>query len=117
LGDVRREQRPGLLDRSVPEVVRHAGDVDRDSVAGAPGCSSFNTIPTGRAEDPEMVLRAAPVADGELEMSEPETDTRPMLHVGALNKVYETSGGGTEAIRDLTFDIQPGEIVCIVGPS
>lgn len=50
-------------------------------------------------------------------MSESTTGTRPMLHVDALHKVYETSGGGTEAIRDLTFDIEPGEIVCIVGPS
>lgn len=50
-------------------------------------------------------------------MSEIHTGTRPILHVDGLHKVYETTGGGTEAIRDLTFDIQPGEIVCIVGPS
>lgn len=50
-------------------------------------------------------------------MTESTTETRPILHVDRLHKVYETTGGGTEAIRNLTFDIQPGEIVCIVGPS
>jgi NitT/TauT family transport system ATP-binding protein len=48
--------------------------------------------------------------------------TRPapgaeLLRVKNLHKVYETSGGATEAIRDLTFEVRSGEIVCIVGPS
>ncbi len=46
----------------------------------------------------------------------PATGTR-MLSVRGLHKVYESSGQSTEAIRDLTFDIATGEMVCIVGPS
>lgn len=41
----------------------------------------------------------------------------PMLRVDGLHKVYESARGSTEAIRDLTFDISAGEMVCIVGPS
>lgn len=40
-----------------------------------------------------------------------------MLRVKDLRKVYETSTGGIEAIRHLTFEIHAGEMVCIVGPS
>ncbi|MDT0444371.1 ABC transporter ATP-binding protein [Streptomyces johnsoniae] len=46
----------------------------------------------------------------------PATATR-MLSVRGLHKVYESAGRPTEAIRDLTFDIAAGEMVCIVGPS
>ncbi len=49
-------------------------------------------------------------------------DARPangseMLVVKDLHKVYAGAGGGTEAIRNLTFDVKAGELVCIVGPS
>ena len=40
-----------------------------------------------------------------------------MLDVRGLQKVYESAAGGVEAIRDLTFEIKAGEMVCIVGPS
>ena len=40
-----------------------------------------------------------------------------MLVVKDLHKVYAGAGGGTEAIRNLTFDVKAGELVCIVGPS
>lgn len=46
--------------------------------------------------------------------------TAPVLRVDGLRKVYPspTPGGqGVEAIRDLTFDIPQGQLVCIVGPS
>jgi NitT/TauT family transport system ATP-binding protein len=36
------------------------------------------------------------------------------LKVDGLTKTYHT---GTEAIRNLTFQVNPGELVCIVGPS
>jgi NitT/TauT family transport system ATP-binding protein len=36
-----------------------------------------------------------------------------MLHVEHLNKSY----GETEAIGDVSFDVQAGELVCVVGPS
>ena len=49
-------------------------------------------------------------------------DDRPvtgstLLDVTGLNKVYPGADGGTEAIRDLTFEVRAGEMVCIVGPS
>ncbi|WP_127127667.1 ABC transporter ATP-binding protein [Georgenia sp. SYP-B2076] len=40
-----------------------------------------------------------------------------LLDVRALHKVYPGADGGTEAIRDLTFEVRAGEMVCIVGPS
>jgi len=51
-----------------------------------------------------------------------ETAYRPaagtdMLDVAGLNKVYHSDAGDTEAIRDLTFTVKAGEMVCIVGPS
>ncbi|MCE7483225.1 ABC transporter ATP-binding protein [Microbacterium profundi] len=46
--------------------------------------------------------------------------TTPVLRVDGLRKVYPpaTPGGeSVEAIRDLTFSIPQGQLVCIVGPS
>ncbi|OCG73399.1 ABC transporter [Microbacterium sediminis] len=40
-----------------------------------------------------------------------------MLSVRGVKKVYETDGGGIEAVRDLTFDLGKNELVCLVGPS
>ncbi|MFJ4782484.1 ABC transporter ATP-binding protein [Streptomyces sp. NPDC088794] len=40
-----------------------------------------------------------------------------MLDVRGLNKVYEGSGRRVEAVRDLTFTVSAGELVCLVGPS
>ncbi|MFJ3617084.1 ABC transporter ATP-binding protein [Streptomyces iakyrus] len=40
-----------------------------------------------------------------------------MLDVQGLHKVYEGSGRRTEAVRDLTFSVAAGELVCLVGPS
>jgi len=40
-----------------------------------------------------------------------------MLQVAGLNKTYRSAQGETEAIRDLTFDVRAGEMVCVVGPS
>lgn len=40
-----------------------------------------------------------------------------MLVVDQLHKVYAGAGGGTEAIRNVTFEVKAGELVCIVGPS
>ena len=40
-----------------------------------------------------------------------------MLSVRGLQKTYRSPRGGTEAIRDLTFEVRAGEMVCIVGPS
>ncbi|MFC8097956.1 ABC transporter ATP-binding protein [Streptomyces sp. NPDC057363] len=42
---------------------------------------------------------------------------RSMLDVRGLRKVYEGSGRRVEAVRDLTFTVAAGELVCLVGPS
>jgi len=39
------------------------------------------------------------------------------LDVRGLRKTYEGHGEPVEAIRDLTFEVRRGELVCIVGPS
>lgn len=40
-----------------------------------------------------------------------------VLSVKGLKKVYASSSGDVEAVRDLTFDLRRGEFVCLVGPS
>jgi len=40
-----------------------------------------------------------------------------MLEVEHLRKVYDGHGRSVEALRDLTFHIDAGELVCLVGPS
>ncbi|MEV7326173.1 ABC transporter ATP-binding protein [Streptomyces sp. NPDC093970] len=40
-----------------------------------------------------------------------------MLDVRGLRKVYDGSGRRVEAVRDLTFTVEAGELVCLVGPS
>ncbi|WP_291773426.1 ABC transporter ATP-binding protein [Castellaniella sp.] len=40
-----------------------------------------------------------------------------MLAITRLRKVYQDGDRSVEAIRDVTFNLQKGELVCIVGPS
>ncbi len=40
-----------------------------------------------------------------------------MLEVQALKKVYRSGDREVEALRDLTFTVDSGELVCLVGPS
>ena len=47
----------------------------------------------------------------------PAVTDQPMLSVRGLKKVYKTDGGDVEAVRNLTFDLRPGELACLVGPS
>lgn len=46
-----------------------------------------------------------------------DTDATPALDVRGLKKVYTGHGHDVEAVRNLTFTIRSGELVCIVGPS
>jgi NitT/TauT family transport system ATP-binding protein len=39
------------------------------------------------------------------------------LEVRGLKKVYEGRGRSVEALGDLTFSVEAGELVCVVGPS
>lgn len=53
-------------------------------------------------------------------MTTPETTPSgalPRLQVQQLSKSYGTGDSAVEIIRELTFDVQGGEIVCLVGPS
>ncbi|MBS1905517.1 MAG: ABC transporter ATP-binding protein [Actinobacteria bacterium] len=43
--------------------------------------------------------------------------TAPRLSVQGLAKTYRTKSGDVPVIADLTFDVQAGEVACIVGPS
>jgi NitT/TauT family transport system ATP-binding protein len=40
-----------------------------------------------------------------------------VLDVTGLKKVYDGDGRAVEAVRDLTFSLDAGELVCLVGPS
>ncbi|MGW8531898.1 MULTISPECIES: ABC transporter ATP-binding protein [Nocardiopsidaceae] len=40
-----------------------------------------------------------------------------MLKVTGLRKVYDGGAVAVEAVRDLTFELAEGELVCLVGPS
>ncbi|HWS07687.1 MAG TPA: ATP-binding cassette domain-containing protein, partial [Xanthobacteraceae bacterium] len=42
---------------------------------------------------------------------------KSMLEVKGLRKVYEDASRTVEAIRDVSFCVGQGELVCIVGPS
>jgi NitT/TauT family transport system ATP-binding protein len=59
------------------------------------------------------VSSSAPIQSAEV----PERPTGAMLSVRGLKKVYQGAQGDVEAVRDLTFDVADGELVCIVGPS
>ncbi|MBF9133082.1 ABC transporter ATP-binding protein [Plantactinospora sp. S1510] len=41
----------------------------------------------------------------------------PLLDVRALRKVYTGRNRSVEAVRDLTFSVGAGDLVCVVGPS
>ena len=43
--------------------------------------------------------------------------TQPMLAVDHVKKTYVSKQGDVEAIADLDFRVEPGELVCVVGPS
>lgn len=60
--------------------------------------------------------------DAMLQPDEPDepdqqTDRHAMLSVTGLAKVFGTGPAAVRAIDDVTFDVEPGEFVSIVGPS
>ncbi|HKX69089.1 MAG TPA: ABC transporter ATP-binding protein [Intrasporangium sp.] len=50
-------------------------------------------------------------------MTSEMTSRPPILDVRGVKKVYEGRSRTVEAVRDLTFSIESGELACIVGPS
>ncbi|MDD9348461.1 ABC transporter ATP-binding protein [Mumia sp.] len=44
-------------------------------------------------------------------------DAPVVLSVQGLQKIYTVDSGDVEAVRDLTFELRQGELVCLVGPS
>ncbi len=46
-----------------------------------------------------------------------EPSPAPLLDVRGMRKVYGSGSRALEAVRDLTFSIDPGDFVCVVGPS
>jgi NitT/TauT family transport system ATP-binding protein len=49
--------------------------------------------------------------------SAPDRPGSTILDVRSLKKIYNGGGRSVEAIRDLTFSVRSGELVCVVGPS
>ncbi|MFD1824614.1 ABC transporter ATP-binding protein [Mumia zhuanghuii] len=47
----------------------------------------------------------------------PSSQPPVALDVDGLRKIYRSDNGDVEAVRDLTFSVSRGELVCIVGPS
>lgn len=41
----------------------------------------------------------------------------PILQARSLRKTFETAQGTVAAVADITFNVAPGEFLCIVGPS
>lgn len=41
----------------------------------------------------------------------------PVLQVDSLSKIFETNHGSIAALDKVSFDVAPGEFLCIVGPS
>lgn len=60
----------------------------------------MTTTPVTRPEGPTMAA-----------------ETQPMLAVNHVKKTYVGKQRSVEAIADLDFRVEPGELVCVVGPS
>ncbi|RYY51244.1 MAG: ABC transporter ATP-binding protein [Actinomycetales bacterium] len=61
-----------------------------------------------------MTITPTPRTEGPPMTSE---STQPMLAVDHVKKTYVSKQGRVEAIADLDFRVEPGELVCVVGPS
>jgi NitT/TauT family transport system ATP-binding protein len=42
---------------------------------------------------------------------------KPQIHIKDVQKVFGDGEGAVIALKDITFDISPGEFVCLLGPS
>ena len=48
---------------------------------------------------------------------EPKSEDNLAMHVDKLYKVYDSAAGRVTALRDVTFKVNKGEFLAIVGPS
>jgi NitT/TauT family transport system ATP-binding protein len=62
-------------------------------------------------------LRASAPAPEATTIMDPLDDNQHRLRIRNLSQIYSTSNHSVEALRDISLDIEDGEIVCIVGPS
>lgn len=75
---------------------------------------------TTQPEEHSPVINQGTIAetpDGQLPVGHTLPDGEVLLSVRNLKKIYQTDGGGIEAVRNLTFDLPKGELTCLVGPS
>lgn len=75
---------------------------------------------TTQPEEHSPVINQGTMADtpdGQLPVGHTLPDGEVLLSVRNLKKIYQTDGGGIEAVRNLTFDLPKGELTCLVGPS
>src|SRR5882672_11003449 len=47
----------------------------------------------------------------------PASTKAPLARVRDLYRFYETDGAKTAVLRNVNFEIAPGEFVCVMGPS
>ena len=64
-------------------------------------------------------IEPSPEVDDMTDMTDTSemTSRSPILDVRGVKKVYEDASRTVEAVRDLTFSVESGELACIVGPS
>jgi NitT/TauT family transport system ATP-binding protein len=67
--------------------------------------------------NPTLIRTTPTNPEGEAPVMSERSAPPTMLSVRGLKKVYRSSHGDVEAVRDLTFDLAEGELACLVGPS
>ena len=50
-------------------------------------------------------------------MTDQNTETRPLVHVADVTRIFKTGALEVKALRGLTLDISPGDFLALVGPS
>jgi ABC-type polar amino acid transport system ATPase subunit len=45
------------------------------------------------------------------------SETSPIVKIRNVSKVFQTDNGPFHALRDVSFDVMPGDVVSIIGPS
>ncbi|MEV4901711.1 ABC transporter ATP-binding protein [Citricoccus sp. NPDC055426] len=81
--------------------------------AGRPGTPGQGTAGAGRpASDPSPVTGSL-----SLVQRHPDLDGRPILSFQDVSVTFGTEFGDVEAVKGVSFDVKPGEVVALVGES